>query len=652
MVINASRGTSSIWGVSALVSTLSVIFSSPVHAQMAEDKTLSPIIVTASRFPSNPTTTPIGATVITSNEIRAAGINNVNEAIRKIGGVYGRQSFFGTQDYVLDMRGFGGDNPSNNIVILVDGVRLSENEQTAAITTSVPIELVDRIEIDRGGSSVLYGDGATGGVINIITKRAPVNGSRGSVVAEAGSFDHRDVRASVAKGWDGFSLDANIGSLRTDNYRENNEVEQDTFSGGLQWAFQDGRIGLRVDALRQKNEFPGGLSLAEFRDDPRQTKTPSESGAIDMDRYTVLAEKRFGSIDLAAELSQRITTTKFKGTFPSEADSKLTQFSPRIRHSSKFATYANELIVGLDFSRWNRERENAFGADESSQNTRAFYIRNEVRLNEFRFAAGARTEKFEKELDSAFSDYDKERSLNAWELEGNYALSKNFDVFSKVGRSYRVANADDNGGRATVSLLKPQTSRDLEVGATLRNAHHALTVRAFQHRIKDEIFYDPTVPTMFGLGANTNLDSTKRKGVEIEGNARFTDDFSLSTVLQHVSAKFTDGPNDGTEIYLVPKNTATLRFNWRPYTGHTADMGVQWVDSQRYGSDFANTCSSRIPSFTTIDARYALRTGPWEFAIAGSNLADKDYYSSAFSCRGAIYPEPGRQIKVSARMDF
>jgi iron complex outermembrane recepter protein len=652
MTINAFRGQSSLLSLSALVSTLSGISALPAQAQQTENKTLPPVVVTASRFPSNPDTTPIGATVITAAEIRAAGISNVNEAIRKIGGVYGRQSFFGTQDYALDLRGFGGDNPGNNTVILIDGIRLSENEQTTALTTSVPIEVVERIEIDRGGSSVLYGEGATGGVINIITKRAPTNGARGSVVAEIGSFDYRDFRASVAKGWDGFSLDANVGRLRTDNYRDNNEVEQDNFSGGLQWASQGARFGLRIDALRQKNGFPGGLSLAEFRNDPRQAKSPSDSGAIDMDRYTAFAEKRVGNVDVAAEVSQKVKTLEYKTAFPTEYRSKVTQFSPRLRHSSIVGTYTNELIVGFDFSRWERDGNYGASTDDATQKAQALYLRDEIRVNDFRFAMGARSEQFEKEFKSSFADYDKKKSLNAWELEGNYALSQNFDVFTKFGRSYRVANVDDNAGRASVSLLKPQTSRDLEVGASLRNAHHNITVRAFQHRIKDEIFYDPTVPTVFGFGANTNLAPTKRKGIEVEGRVRLVDTFSISTVLQHVSAKFTDGPNDGSEIYLVPKNTATVRLNWLPYEGHTADLGVQWVDSQRYGSDFANTCSSRIPSFTTVDARYALRTGPWEFAIAGSNLADKNYFNSAFSCRGGIYPEPGRQIKISARMDF
>src|SRR5690606_12817563 len=117
--------------------------------------TLPSLLVSASRFGDDPAAVPIGAAVIGADEIREAGVGNVNEALRRIGGVYGRYNTRGTPDYSLDLRGFGS-NSDQNIVVLVDGVRLSENEQTSAILSSIPIETVERIEIVRGGSSVLY----------------------------------------------------------------------------------------------------------------------------------------------------------------------------------------------------------------------------------------------------------------------------------------------------------------------------------------------------------------------------------------------------------------------------------------------------------------------------------------------------------------
>jgi iron complex outermembrane receptor protein len=105
-------------------------------------------------------------------------------------------------------------------------------------------------------------------------------------------------------------------------------------------------------------------------------------------------------------------------------------------------------------------------------------------------------------------------------------------------------------------------------------------------------------------------------------------------------------------MVLVPKNVVTARLAWLPANGQTADIGAQWVDRQRYGSDFANTCAARMPSYVTFDARYAVKLGPWEVAASGLNLADRRYFSNAFGCQSGIYPSDGRQLKLSARYDF
>ncbi|QNA88396.1 TonB-dependent receptor plug domain-containing protein [Massilia sp. Dwa41.01b] len=172
----------------------------------AAAESVSTVHVTGARFASDPALTPIGATVITADEIRNAGVTDVNAAIRKIGGVYGRQSFDGSPDFALDLRGFG-TNSSQNMVVMVDGVRMNENELTGAVLSTIPVDTVERIEIMRGGSSVLYGEGATGGVINIITKRGADGGYHGSLALEAGQRHSFDTRASVRHGAGPLSFD-------------------------------------------------------------------------------------------------------------------------------------------------------------------------------------------------------------------------------------------------------------------------------------------------------------------------------------------------------------------------------------------------------------------------------------------------------------
>jgi iron complex outermembrane receptor protein len=645
-----------------LSSAAFVFISCDVSAQTSSTETvLPPVVVTASRFANDPSSNPIGATVITAEQIREAGAGSVNEAIRKIGGVYGRQNFSGTQDFQLDLRGFGTTS-DQNLVILVDGIRLSENELSTALLSSIPIESVERIEIVRGGSSVLYGEGATGGTIQIITKRPISNTFSGTVMAEAGNYGHQELRTSVAKAWDGFALDAHASKQRADNYRDNNAVTQDNFSGGGQWSSKEGRVGARVDLARQTSRFPGALTLAQFQANPRQTNTPNDFGSTDVNSYTVFGERNLGAFDVAADLSQRDKTSKAVfvsafGTFDSRADTRVTQFSPRIRHLSGSGNVNNEFVTGLDFFRWTRATKSNFGGFPSSdakafQKSKALYARDEIRIKDTRVALGARHEVFDKDftdpLGFGTTAYTQTHSLNAWDLQGSHAVSPNFSLFAKAGQSYRVANVDENAATPTANQpLAPQTSHDLELGSSLGNAAQKATLRVFQHRLKNEIFYDPT------LFANRNLEPTKREGVELEANTKIASAYSLSVNLQHVNAKFTDGPNAGKEMVLVPPNTAALRLNWLPGTKHSANVGLLWVDSQRYGGDFSNTCSARMPSYTTLDGRYALHTGAWEFAISGTNLTDKNYFTSAFgACQNGIYPDMGRQIKVSARLNF
>ncbi|MGF6274698.1 iron complex outermembrane receptor protein [Massilia sp. UYP11] len=629
--------------------------------QETAQHTIPSVLITGPRFPAQ--ATPIGASVITAEQIRSAGALDVNAAIRKIGGVFGRQSLDGSPDFGLDLRGFG-TNSAQNTVVLVDGVRLNENELAHTVLSTIPVDTVERIEITRGGSSVLYGDGATGGVINIVTRRgAGKDGTSGSLFVEAGRFDHRDLRASVTHGAGPWSFDAAVSDRRTDNYRDNNRYEQTSFSGGVQFAYApNGRAGLRFESARSDSRLPGSLTEAQFLAIPTQSNTPDDFGSLDTDRLTAFVEHRVGAFELAAELSHRereVASTyvsPFFGTSASIYESEQTQFSPRLRHTVDLGGKRNEFVTGIDLIRWERDVSADFSAGAARQDATAFYLRDELRWNaphNARLAVGARHERFEKDYSDPLAfppvvGEHRRQSLNAWTVEGSIDVMPRVTVFAKAGRSYRIANIDENAYRSTLDVLEPQTSRDLELGVSAGTEARKATARVFRHRLTDEIFFDPTI----GFGANTNLDPTRRQGVELEGQAIFAKAWRLTGAWQYVQAEFRDGPNAGREMVLVPRHVVTARLAWTPGDGQSADIGAHWVDSQRYGNDFTNGCSTRMPSFTTIDARYARRFGPWEVAVSGLNLADRQYYSQAYSCRAGIYPSDGRQLKLSLRFDF
>src|SRR5207253_7825986 len=124
---------------------------------------------TATRFPDQSQSLPFGVSVITSTEIERSGATTINEALMRVLGVVGRQDLVGGGEYSIDLRGFGG-TADNNQVVIVDGLRLSEADLGGTRLAGIPIESVERIEVIRGSGAVLYGEGATGGVIIVTTK--------------------------------------------------------------------------------------------------------------------------------------------------------------------------------------------------------------------------------------------------------------------------------------------------------------------------------------------------------------------------------------------------------------------------------------------------------------------------------------------------
>src|SRR6185503_15589500 len=125
---------------------------------LAQDDAL---VITATRFPDSKRDLPVGVTVIERDDLQKSATSNLSEILAQFGLLHIRDNT-GTPNQQLDLRGFGitGDQ---NVVVLVDGVRLSENELSSAQLNTVPLESIERIEIVRGGGAVLYGAGASGG---------------------------------------------------------------------------------------------------------------------------------------------------------------------------------------------------------------------------------------------------------------------------------------------------------------------------------------------------------------------------------------------------------------------------------------------------------------------------------------------------------
>jgi len=650
------------------------------------------VMVTATRFENEAeSSAPIGTQIISSASIGASGAVTVADALKRLGGVHARISFFGTPDEPVDLRGFGAFS-DQNVIVLLDGVRLSENEQAGARLAGIPIDSVERIEILRGGGTVLYGPGGTAGVINVIT-RAPAAGQRQATLQmSAGSWRTNEARAS------GSVTGGNVGlafaSTRTDsqNYRDNNAARQQNTSAALRWFANAGELGIRVATERQTARLPGALYENELLANRRQTFNPFDNSDTDVNRYTLHGRTRVGGIELAFDAYRRdkVTRAYYGGgrdgaffDFSQRISTHESGVSPRARVEFDLGATSHGLVFGFDESRWRyRNISNgvandtllesatfdAFsGSDENGrQRNRAWYAKDEVGIGErLRLSVGLRRESVQLEMAQPFSSgfgqnyaYASERSVIGRELGASFLAGAGWTLFAHGGRSFRVANVDDNRGRS--ASLEIQSSNDLNAGARWRGVRWQAEARLFRSRLENEIAYVSSSLIPPG-GQNINLPPTERSGIELDG--RWIPGSSLDFIAgyQLVNARFRSGSVNGVDVTgklipVVPRHRAWARMIWRIDANQSFNTGIRLVGEQVLDNDWTNTVTAgrRLAGYKIIDMRYSYKVGAAELAIAIDNIFNSGFSTYAgVNARGVyFYPDALRTLRASIGLRF
>ncbi|MEJ7929931.1 TonB-dependent receptor [Ramlibacter sp. AN1015] len=620
---------------------------------VAQTPTLPETRVTATRLPDVSRSLPMGVTVLTGEEIRASGASTVNEALIRLLGIPGRADLFGGGEYALDLRGFGATADSNQVVVL-DGQRLSEADTGGTRLSAIPVENIERIEVLRGSGAVLYGEGATGGVI-VITTRAGAGtqaGNGASLYAGAGSYGLREVRGSATLAAQQLRLDASAQRRKADGFRANSGFTQEAASLGAQWVGEGLRVGGSIAEDDLDTRLPGALSRAQYEADPRQTSTPADWARLDGRRGTLFAEFDVGDWQLRADAGSRVRTLRSASGYEYDIDARTRSLSAR--HASTPGGLRNVLVLGHERGEWEREVLGAFGAS-ATQETRAWFVRDDLTLaSGTRLSAGWRTERLVK-TDTGAPD-DLRGRQQAWELGASHPITSDVTAYARAGRSFRLAKVDEFNFTTPAVALAPQTSRDLELGARWVRDAGSAELRVWRSVLENEIGYDPQAvgpSSPFGFnGANVNFDPTRRQGIELDLQQRVTRELGLRAHAALRRAEFREGPYAGATVPLVPERTMAVRADWRPAAGHTLSGGVNWVSSQYV--DFANSCS--VPSYTTADARYAFQWRQAEFSLGATNLFDRRFFTQAFACAGgqatSLYPEPGRAFTAAVRVAF
>lgn len=655
----------------------------------AEESTTLPEVVVSAATRLDPETAGTPLYVIDRDAIEKSTANSVSDLLKGVPGIFVRQLYgnAGTEGTV-DLRGFGA-TASQNTLILVDGRRLNDIDLSASDIGGVPLANIDRIEIQPGGGSVLYGDGASGGTINIITRQATKSG--GSANVGIGSFDTKtaDVSAQLA----GKAGSANVFAqhVESDGYRQNSAVDRDNVGLNLDLNLGRHQLYALTQASNLETRFPGvrqvnfNTTLDQLHNDPRGTDTPRDFGNEKRQQF-VLGWKASLSdnVTLIVDGSQRYKEQwSLFGDYSFGADNytntELTTYAltPRLKVNYQTGAVSNNLQTGIDFydSNYISRKGRGEGMDPIHSvgidaETKSLYVFQTSSWNKTKLSAGLRRTTTTQDAndtldpnapgasiyDSEAPDTTQEYSETLYELGISQEIVKNLSIMAGLSRSVRFGTVDEsfeynNMGMQVFSPLKPQVGHNVEGSVEYNDGRSRITGTVYKQKLRDEILFNASTFT------NDNIDPTLRQGATLAAST-LVGAVTLSASLTSQDATFREGPNEGKHVPVVPKQLSTLGLGWQISPAWDFAFSTTHVGSMYLENDVSNSFGLKAPSHNRADARLGFKLDFVRAGLSVQNIGDKesvyDYgVSSAFTPgRYNAYPLPGREYRFDVGVDF
>ena len=623
-----------------------------------EETTLEEVVVTATRYDENTNDIPANVSVITEKDIRESNAQNIPDLLRKQVGVLVNDITGSGRFYTVDLRGFG-ETASLNTLVLVDGRRINQADLSGVDWMLIPLEDVQRIEIVRGGqASILYGDNAAGGVINIITKQGTSGLKAGANVA-AGNYGTFNGGAYVSGSLKDLSLRLSGNYLTSDGYRDNSKTEDKDanfyttysvkdflkidFSGGYHWD-NTGLPGALTDS-----DFAAGFSrtASQFPNDFEKTK----------DYYIRLVPELYFYGDDIFRLDtsiRRRDALSFSsgdwGNFTGDSAIKTATISPQVIIKNNFGSIKNTVTSGIDYQNVDENvvDDSIFFGSESlgnfklTEETVGVYAHDELILSDgLSVSLGYRYEtanySFNPSTPSKIS-----MSTNSYTAGVNYTYFKQSYVYASYSRSFRFPVLDELYSYITNTIntsLLPQTANDYEIGIkhSFSNRFSA-HLNVFKIDTDQEIFYNPV------LYENENLDgTTHREGAELSFEVNATDWLTVRGGYTYLRAKIEGGMFDGSNVPNVPLNKATMDVVYHITKQADAILNGLYVGERPFISDWSNAFSNQ-DAYVLLNAKFNYRWKSVKAFLNLNNLTDKKYSEygviGGVPLQRAYYPSP------------
>jgi len=626
------------------------------------------VVVTGSRFEDKLSSVPANISVIHRQDIENSTAENVPDLLRTQVGVQVTDIAGNRRSFRVDLRGFG-ETAQSNTLVLVDGRKINQADLSGTDWTLIPLEGVERIEIIRGGrGSVLYGDNASGGIVNIITRTGDKNEIGGRVAA--GSYDTYKGSLSYSGSNEKLSWNLNGNYLSSDGYRDNSGTESNDIALTLgYYPSENLKINLRGASHKDDTNLPGALKASDFASGVKRTTSLQPNDFADTKDYYISAGPELYFLndssfkfDVSFRRRNFFSAALFAGgSFEGDTEINTLTFSPQFIFREKIWELKNNLTLGLDFNDSEEDIHNIsvfFGTPSEGffdlQKTNlAVYLQDDlVLLEKFSLSAGFRHDRADFEFSPATPnkvDFDQ----NLLTVGLNYSLSEYIQFYGSYSQSFRYPLLDEifSFFTNTVSTtLLPQTSDDYEIGLRYAmNKSSYANINVFRIETDDEIFLNPNTFN------NENLDGmTRRDGIEIS-LAWTYNRLTLRGGYRYTDATLKGGTFAGNDVPGVPRHKADLEASYQFSQGFSAALTSSYVGKRPFESDFSNAFTEQ-DDYVLINAKFIYRQDNFSLFLNLNNLTDEKYSEygvlGGFPVEQAFYPSPEFNVLGGLSVNF
>lgn len=657
----------------AILALSSTAFAANTN-NIAVEKLNDTVITTGETFGTKTRNIAKNIHVVTREDIKEKGAMNVQEALKGVPGVLVRKYDGGIPS--IDLRGSGAAVSFSGTTVLLDGVPI--NGLVKIDINTIPIEEIEKIEIIQGGGAVIYGDGSTGGVVNIITKSKTDKKNSGSIGLEIGSWKTRNASFNYdTKLTDKLSAGVSYSNYSSLGYRDRNkeyEGQKDRTENIMlrgRYELQDGDISLKYLHTDKEDIYTGYLEKAQFDKD---TKTAGKwGGKIEnkTDIWNLSAQKKI-SDNFELHLYGGYAKDK---SINQDQVTKEYFISPELKYNYAKDSY---IILGGDFRNGKREFKKDVTvngivgkAPDDKRKSKAGYIMNKTTYGNFQFTQGYRFEK----VDYKYST--KKYNPMTWALEeitpkdASYSNNNSFDLglnylysdsgniyfnFTKANRTPTIGEAGAWGGD-----VKTQKDDIFEIGLRDYYKNTSINASIFYITSKNEVYYDKTNPNN---SKNRNFDGkVLRTGAQLS-LVHDLDKLTLRENISYINPKVKSGEYKGNQFAGVSKWTANLGATYRVTNNLTANVDG-YYQSAAYAEDDFDNYFGKHNDYITVDANisYKMENG-LEVYGGVKNLFNKKYATTLTSTRAAAsawsplgprivyYPADGRSFYTGLKYTF